>query len=244
MRYLVISDIHANLEAFESVLQAAETWDATLFLGDLVGYGPSPNQCTELLLAQPNLTAVVGNHDVAALGQIDLDTFNPLAKFAALWTQREMTDDTKAYLESLAQVEEVDGVTVVHGSPRDPVWEYLETVDQAPENFARFTTAACFVGHTHVPRIMTQEPESKRNQVFVPNSDDKLDIADGVRRIINPGSVGQPRDGDPRAAFALYDSEAQSFQYQRVEYDLAKTQTKMTDAGLPDPLAERLAFGF
>lgn len=244
MRYLIISDIHANLEALDAVLGSGVGWDATLFLGDLVGYGPNPNECTARLRHQENLISIVGNHDVAALGQIDLDTFNPHAKFAALWTQKEMDEGTKEYLMSLGQVEELDGLTAVHGSPRDPVWEYLDQLPQAPENFARFTTPLCFVGHTHVPRVFTQEPRNRATDLFVPTPDQTLTTDDGIRRIINPGSVGQPRDGNPRTSFGTYDTETHRFQYYRIEYDVRATQAKMKKAGLPEALADRLAYGF
>lgn len=244
MRYLVLSDIHANLEGLRALLQAARGWDGVLFLGDLVGYGPNPNECAELLRQQGKVSAVIGNHDVAALGQMDLEEFNPQAKFAAMWTQNVMSEETRAYLESLPQVEELDAITLVHGSPRDPVWEYLDQPAQAPENFARFTTPLCFVGHTHVPRVFSQDPDTKETAVHVPASEAVFGTSDGIRRIINPGSAGQPRDGDPRAAFGIFDSDAQRFQYHRVPYDIATTQKKMQAAGLPKSLAERLEFGF
>jgi len=243
VRYLVLSDIHSNLEAFEAVLEAADGYDATLFLGDLVGYGPNPNECTELLLKQPNLSAVIGNHDLAALGGIDVNEFNDQAKAAALWTQKAMSGTTRSFLESLGQVEEIDGMTAVHGSPADPVWEYLEGRSRAPENFARFTTAVCFNGHTHIPRVFSQDPQTKAIEMFVPVDSDRLTISDDCRRIVNPGSVGQPRDGDPRAAFGLYDSDSGDFGFHRVEYDIPATQAKITEAGLPEQLAQRLGYG-
>jgi diadenosine tetraphosphatase ApaH/serine/threonine PP2A family protein phosphatase len=244
MRYLVISDIHANYQALETVLSSADDWESVLFLGDLVGYGPSPNECVERVVALPNVTSIIGNHDVAALGQIDLDTFNPQAKFAALWTQKQLTEENKEYLRALGQVEELDELTLVHGSPRDPVWEYLDRVSQAPENFARFTTPACFNGHTHVPRIFSQERDTRRAEMRIPEETEVIAAGDGVRRIINPGSVGQPRDGDPRAAFALYDTQTKEFEFRRIEYDIQATQEKMEAAGLPKPLSERLSYGF
>jgi len=244
MRYLVLSDIHANLEAFQAVLAAAgDDFDATLFLGDLVGYGPNPNECTELLLEQPDLTGVIGNHDIAALGGIDLDTFNSQAKAAAQWTQDQMCESTRSYLQSLGQVEELNDVTLVHGSPRDPVWEYLESRSQGPESFARFTTNICFNGHTHVPRVFTQDPETKVVEVAVPAGEEVVETHDAQRRIINPGGVGQPRDGDPRAAFGFFEPESGVFTFQRVAYDVQKTQSKMGLAGLPEALAARLAYG-
>jgi len=243
VRYLVLSDIHSNLEALESVLEAAGEFDATLFLGDLVGYGPNPNQCTDLLLRQPNLTAVIGNHDLAALGHLDLDSFNAQAKEAALWTQSRLSESSRSYLNSLGQIEELDGLTAVHGSPSDPIWEYLETRNQAPENFARFTTPMCFNGHTHVPRVFAQDADTKKTEVTVPTSGAHLDVTDGLRRIVNPGSVGQPRDSDPRAAFGILDTDTGRFAFHRVEYDIPATQARMTEAGLPDQLAARLTFG-
>ncbi len=244
MRYLVLADIHANLEALAAVLDDAASWDATLCLGDLVGYGPNPNESVEKIVSLSNLTAVIGNHDVAALGQIDLDTFNPHAKFAALWTQSQMTEETKGYLRSLGQLEEVDGITLVHGSPRDPVWEYLERASQAPENFARFTTKICLNGHTHVPRVFGQDPDDRRADVRSPEESEQLDVSLNIRRILNPGSVGQPRDGDPRAAYAIFDTDENRFDFHRVAYDIEATQKKMMDAGLPKPLSDRLAYGF
>lgn len=244
MRFLVISDIHANLEALETALSSAGEWDATLCLGDLVGYGPNPNECVDRVRQLPNLTCIIGNHDEAALGRIDLDTFNGLAKEAAIWTQKTMKEETRGFLESLSQVEELDGFTAVHGSPRDPVWEYLDQLEQAPESFARFTTQRCFVGHTHVPRVFTQKPETLDFHVYVPTSDGVLETDDGIRRIINPGSVGQPRDGDPRAAFGIFDTSTGELRFHRHEYDVPAVQTKMKEVGLPDPLAERLSYGF
>ncbi|HZT96242.1 MAG TPA: metallophosphoesterase family protein [Chloroflexota bacterium] len=245
MRYLIIADVHSNLEALKTVLDAAEgSWDTALCLGDLVGYGPNPNECVETVRGLNGLSCVIGNHDVAALGQIDLDTFNPLAKFAAVWTKGQMSDETKGFLESLGQVEEMGATTLVHGSPRDPIWEYLEYPSQAPENFARFTTKLCFNGHTHVPKIFSQDAEDRRTEVRVPDPDEVVDTADEHRFILNPGSVGQPRDGDPRAAYAIFDADGERFEYHRVAYDVEATQKKMADARLPQALADRLAYGF
>jgi diadenosine tetraphosphatase ApaH/serine/threonine PP2A family protein phosphatase len=243
MRYLVLSDIHANLEALEAVIAVAGEVDGTIFLGDLVGYGPNPNECAALLTALPRLTGVIGNHDLAALGGLDLETFNTQARAAAEWTQVEMNGATRDYLQALGQVEEFETYTAVHGSPADPVWEYLESRSQAPASFARFITSVCFNGHTHVPRVFTQTPETKEIDVFVPTPTLTLGLTDGVRRIVNPGSVGQPRDGDPRAAFGTLDATTGEFQFRRVEYDIATTQSKITEAGLPEDLAVRLMHG-
>lgn len=244
MRYLIISDVHANLEALEAVLQEAGQVDATLFLGDLVGYGPNPNECVQCVRDLPRLTAIIGNHDVAALGTIDVDSFNAHAKFAALWTRKELSDEARAFLSELTQIETIDSLTLVHGSPRDPIWEYLEYASQVPENFARLTTPSCLVGHTHVPRIFVEHPDPREYEIRLPGESEVVRLDDGVRRILNPGGVGQPRDGDPRAAFAIYDDDTRDLSFRRVAYDVACTQRKIEAAGLPRQLGDRLAFGF
>jgi diadenosine tetraphosphatase ApaH/serine/threonine PP2A family protein phosphatase len=185
----------------------------------------------------------VGNHDVAALGQIDLDTFNEIAKIAAEWTQRNMSGDTRAHLESLGQIEELPEITLVHGSPRDPVWEYMDDARQAPMNFARFTTPFCFVGHTHVPKIFQQDVEMRRVTTINPRAAEVVEANDTSRLIINPGSVGQPRDGDPRASYGMFDTDRGAFELRRVTYNVPSTQDQILKAGLPKELADRLELG-
>ncbi|HZU13200.1 MAG TPA: metallophosphoesterase family protein [Chloroflexota bacterium] len=240
MGYLVLADIHANLQALDAVLAAAPEYDAVLFLGDLVGYGPNPNEVAERLLALPNLTALLGNHDLAALGAIDLSTFNPVARFAAEWTARQLSPESREYLAALSPRLDLTDVTLAHGSPRDPVWEYLVDLDEAEPNFAAFTAPLALVGHTHVPRTFLVTDGA----ITLPpsNAGAVLNTASG-RAIVNPGGVGQPRDGDPRAAFGILDTDEETFRFERVPYDVGETQERMLEAGLPPSLAARLSYG-
>jgi diadenosine tetraphosphatase ApaH/serine/threonine PP2A family protein phosphatase len=241
MRYLVISDIHANLEALDAVLKDAPTHDGVLFLGDLVGYGPNPNECVERLLSLQGLVALVGNHDLAALGRAAPDEFNDLAREAALWTGSALCAENRQYLCSLRPRGQADGCFMAHASPRDPVWEYLETQVQAPQNFALFSQPICFVGHTHVPRVLQEGRIGGRVPASRPG--EHISTSGRPRLILNPGSVGQPRDGDPRAAYGLWNTAEQIFVFMRALYPVQITQAKILAAGLPPPLAYRLAAG-
>ncbi|MDX1613365.1 MAG: metallophosphoesterase family protein [Candidatus Promineifilaceae bacterium] len=242
MRFLVLSDIHANLTAFETVLEAAQgQYDFLWCLGDVVGYGPSPNECVELLREQEHL-ALSGNHDWAALGRLDLDTFNPDARAAAEWTQQQLSDDSRAYLEQLESRTEQNGFTLAHASPRQPVWEYILDTETAAANFGQFESRQCLVGHTHVPVVYEQLPDGDV-QALAPDYEQAIQL--GERRlIVNPGSVGQPRDADPRAAYALLDMESMSWRHYRVSYDIEQTQERMLGAGLPIRLIARLSMGW
>lgn len=243
MRFLVISDIHANQTAFETVLQdAAGQWDHILFLGDLVGYGPDPNGCAALLQAQSH-TALSGNHDWAALGRIDIDTFNRHARAAIEWTQAALTDETRAFLDPLPSLIEGESFTYAHASPRAPVWEYVSDAATAWENFAEFDTRFCLVGHTHVPVVYVQGASGRVVQ-HAPDYDKPVDLSAEGRYIINPGSVGQPRDSDPRAAYGILNKDAMTFQHRRVAYDVEEVQNRMIDAALPPPLVARLQYGW
>lgn len=251
MRYLIISDIHANIVALETVLNAVDlsTIDQVWCLGDVVGYGPNPNECVDRM-RELAAVCLVGNHDWAALGKIDLEEFNSYARKALEWTQKQLTPESLAFLDRLEGRK--DNVhpdfTLAHGSPRHPIWEYLLYPTEAAENFAHFETRFCLVGHTHKPVIFSQEqtgPEESLLQAYPPATDIPLPIAhtEGVRLIINPGSVGQPRDRDPRAAYAIYDDETGEFTFYRVPYDIAEIQRRMKKAGLPRRLIERLKYG-
>ncbi len=242
MRYLILSDIHANLEAMQRVLEDADDFDAVLFLGDAVGYGPNPNECTELLQAQPRLTALAGNHDLVALGQLQLSAFSSLAAEAARWTAAQLTPANRAFLRSLNPLLDTGTALLAHASPRDPVWEYLESEHQAASSFRLFGSPVCLVGHTHVPRIFVLD-ESGYVRMRQPGAGQPLRLDPGRRYILNPGSVGQPRDGDPRAAYAQWDSERGYFEFRRVAYSVISTQEKILGAGLPSLLAARLAHG-
>jgi diadenosine tetraphosphatase ApaH/serine/threonine PP2A family protein phosphatase len=242
VRLLVLSDVHANLEALDAVLASAPSCDAVLCLGDLVGYGPNPNEVVERVRSLPNLTTLVGNHDLAALGHTDANAFNTMARDAALWTGKMLRPETRAFLSALQPAVGGDGYYLAHASPRDPVWEYLETQAQARENFPLFREPVCLVGHTHVPRILE---EGRGGHGLVPPvpGGTRVSLCGQERLIINPGAVGQPRDGDPRAAYGVWETDGNGFIFIRVPYALEETQRKILSAGLPAPLAFRLAEG-
>jgi predicted phosphodiesterase len=249
MRYLILSDIHANLAALEAVLEAADlsTIDQVWCLGDVVGYGPDPNECIARI-REVSTYCLVGNHDWAALDRLDISDFNPEARQAVLWTQEQLTPDNIEFLKGLEG--RLDGVhpdfTLAHGSPRHPIWEYILYPSIAQENFDYFDTRFCLVGHTHKPVIFRQEVGQEDVLALQPALAVPLPLAqtEGVRFIINPGSVGQPRDNDPRAAYVIYDDEAGTLSYHRLPYDVAETQRRMRDAGLPERLVQRLEYGW
>ena len=215
MRYAIIADIHANLAAFTAVMEdiehrggVEEIW----CLGDVVGYGPDPHQCLELL-RQYKHVCVAGNHDWGAVGKVSLADFNPDAATACRWTARQLSPPDIKYLENLPLAIEKDGFTIVHGSPREPIWEYLISISIAKANFNFFQSPYCLVGHSHVPLIFKDEEGSCSFSRFLPNVGLLLGKS---RLIINPGGVGQPRDGDPRASYAIYDPEASMLRLYRI----------------------------
>jgi len=242
MRILIISDLHANLTALEAVLTDAGNYDAVWCLGDLVGYGPDPNEVIERVRGLPNLLCLLGNHDAAALKVIDSDTFNHEARLAIYWTQHTLTDASCTYLKSLPERAAYNGVTLVHGSPRQPVWEYLLDTRTATANFAHFDTPYCFVGHTHLPVLYYLPDESQNARLIVPETPMELSMA--PRSILNPGSVGQPRDRDPRASYAICDLDYNTWEYRRVVYDVGAVQIRMQAAGLPERHIQRLSAGW
>ena len=242
MRTLIISDIHANLTALEAVLEAAGKFDAVWCLGDLVGYGPDPNECVAMVKELPNLLCIIGNHDAAALMQIDADTFNPEARNAILWTRKTLTESSRSFLSGLPEKIEVGEVTLTHGSPRHPVWEYLLDTRTATINFDYFETLLCFVGHTHLPVIYSLHTDNHVARLSIPEPNQTIELLG--RAIVNPGSVGQPRDRDPRASFAIYNDEIHTWDYRRVHYDIAAVQKRMVDAGLPERHIQRLSAGW
>jgi diadenosine tetraphosphatase ApaH/serine/threonine PP2A family protein phosphatase len=241
MRYAILADIHSNLAAFEAVLGDADGrggFDKIWCLGDVVGYGPDPHECIERL-RQFKPVCIAGNHDWAAIGKMDTSEFNPVAALAAHWTAEQLTAEDKDYLLDLPLTLHENGFTLAHGSPREPIWEYLLSTDVAQENFASFETAYCLVGHSHVPLIFELANDKAIYREF---KETTLKLKDR-RMIINPGGVGQPRDGDPRASYAIYDAEAQAIYHYRVDYDIEATQKKMAERGLPTPLILRLGVG-
>ncbi len=241
MRYLVMSDIHSNFAALQAVLSDAAPFDAIWCLGDLVGYGPSPNRCIEEL-GDYDLVAVGGNHDWAALSRVDLHVFNVDAHQALVWTRSALTRDNYGFLSELPQKREVDGCLLVHGSPFEPLWEYLVDGERARKVFLTIEFQLLLVGHTHLPIVFEWQPKEGRAQLHLPDRERPLAL--GERRlIINPGSVGQPRDGDPRAAYGLLDTEAQTFEFRRVPYAIEITQERMRARNLPHRLIDRLELG-
>jgi diadenosine tetraphosphatase ApaH/serine/threonine PP2A family protein phosphatase len=242
MRYGVIADIHSNLEALEQVLPLLKSVDKFFCLGDIVGYGPNPTECIKLLKQTQNIT-VAGNHDLGAVEKISLYDFSFDAQEACEWTKRRLLDNDKNYLKSLALKERVgDDILLVHGSPRNPIWEYLLSVGDAEINFEKFDFQICFVGHTHIPAIF-QRPASSDCEILEPEPGEKRQLDKKIRYIINVGSIGQPRDGDPRASFAIFDDETYTVEFFRVSYPVEETQKKMRKENLPSFLIDRLPFG-
>ncbi|HZD10968.1 MAG TPA: metallophosphoesterase family protein [Candidatus Binatia bacterium] len=242
MRYLVISDIHANLEAFKAVLQDAQgQWDCIWCLGDIVGYGPNPNECMALL-REHNHLSLSGNHDWAVLGKLDIESFNAEARTAIRWTQGAINDETRQYLSQLPPSAVDDPFTLVHASPRQPVWEYILDERTAAQNLAYFDTPYCLVGHSHVP-LLFAKVSPDRCRLSPPAYGEPITLGE-QRLIINPGSVGQPRDSDPRAAYGLLDSESMTWEHHRIAYDVAETQGKMRENGMPYRLVARLQVGW
>ncbi len=243
MRYAIIADIHANLAAFTAVLDDIERRggvEEVWCLGDVVGYGPDPHQCIELL-RQYNHVCVAGNHDWAAIGKISTSDFNPEAAAACHWTTQQLSPEDIDYLGSLPLVIERDDFTLVHGSPREPIWEYLLSTSNARENFAYFQSQFCLVGHSHVPLVFEYNEAGTCSFREFP-ADTEIALAKN-RLIINPGGVGQPRDGDPRASYAIYNSETRTIRHYRIPYDIEATQVRMTECRLPVRLVARLSYG-
>lgn len=242
MRVLVVSDIHANLTALQAVLEDAGPVDALWSLGDVVGYGPDPNACIAAILEFEHL-AIPGNHDWGTLGRLDLDDFNSDARAANLWTRTQLSEEGRRYLEDLPDLLVTGQITLAHGSPRYPIWEYLFYASTAALNFPHLDTRVCLVGHTHMPLVFYQESDDSPTQVLPLPEGEPLALDRG-RYIVNPGSVGQPRDGDPRAAYMILDPEALIVEHRRVAYPIAHTQERMRSFGLPSRLISRLEVGW
>lgn len=239
MRIAVVSDVHSNLPALEAVIEAVGPVDAWWHCGDIVGYGPHPNEVVERLRGL-GARGVLGNHDAAALGSDIVEWFNPWAQEAAAWTARRLTPEARAWLEALPDRLVLDGWTIVHGSARDPMEEYVTSPSIAAATLAIVETTWSLHGHTHVPiayRETAMDAEKHR-----PVYGEALAIGDG-RWLLNPGSVGQPRDRDPRASALVLDTAGGSTTWLRVDYPIAKTQADIRRAGLPAILADRLSEG-
>jgi diadenosine tetraphosphatase ApaH/serine/threonine PP2A family protein phosphatase len=243
VRVAVISDVHANLYALEAVLGEIdrEPPDAVWCLGDTVGYGPRPNECCELVRERAD-PVLIGNHDLLALGSADvaLDEFNPEAAAASIWTSEQLSEQSRSFLEGLEPTAEIDGVQLFHGSPRDPVWEYVLTELVALESLTMATAPLVLVGHTHGAPALVLDGDKLQGGIAPDGFEASLERG---RWLLNPGSVGQPRDGNPRAAFLELDLAAKRARFRRVPYPVGRTQDEIRERGLPDSLAERLAHG-
>lgn len=243
MRVLVISDVHANDTALKAVLADAGSVDETWCLGDMVGYGPDPNQVLERIRGLRNLRCIFGNHDAALIHRMELDVFNGDARTSLNWTGAVLSGDNLNFLRSLSPLDHIDGsATLVHGSPRDPTWEYVLTSLAARLNFSHFNTPFCFVGHSHIQSLFELE-EAEDRVIAAPN---RIGEPISLKRktIANPGSVGQPRDRDARAAYAIFEPELRTWEARRVDYDIAMVQKRIRDAGLPPRHALRLSEGW
>jgi len=241
MKYAIISDIHGNLEALESVLAEIDRREieTILCLGDVVGYGPNPNECIKIVKERTEIT-LAGNHDHAPLGKIDVSYFNPWARRAIEWTREHITEETREFLLELALKKEMDGFTIVHATPHNPhEWNYIITIGDAIKNFPEFRGQVCFIGHSHVPMNISLG----NGDTCKIEKENPLTLADGFRYIVNVGSIGQPRDLNPFSAFGIFDNETLVYELVRVEYDIEKTQSKIIASDLPDFLAERLELG-
>jgi len=244
MRYLVLSDIHSNLAALQAVLEDAPAGLPIWCLGDIVGYGPNPNECIELLQRYEH-ECIVGNHDWAVMGKVDVEDFNPDAKHSVEWTQDLLTAASMDYLQQLGLRQEHGPFTLVHGSPRDPIWEYLFRPGSARLSFSELETEHALVGHTHVPCKFTLYQQNGEQYCemgrLVEGAPQPLDAG---RVILNPGSVGQPRDGDVRASYAVLDLDEMTYEHRRVYYDIKRTQELMNKAKLPERNITRLSYGW
>ena len=244
MRILVVSDIHSNLAALNAVFKDAGEFDQIWCLGDMVGYGPDPNECVERLRAY-DAVCLAGNHDLAVVGKANLADFNSDAREAIAWSRFRLTLDNRDWLATLPTKTELPehGITLVHGSPIDPVWEYIFTPPVARANFDAIAAPICLNGHTHVPLIFRKPTYEHDIMMSRPPNGVPIALKTDDRWLINPGSVGQPRDDDSRAAYGLIDLDAMTFTQRRVQYDIAATQDKIKQAKLPGNLSRRLRFG-
>ncbi len=246
MRIAVISDIHANLPALETVLEAIddagveEIW----CLGDVIGYGAEPDECADLVRERCDL-CLVGNHDLAVLGVLDVAAFSEAAAAAVAWTRENIAERTLEMLRELEPAGEREGIAVFHASPRDPVWEYVISAEQADANLDVQTARIALIGHSHVSLFFVRPTADEEGEEVrgAQSSDDTLLDLDAGQWLINPGSVGQPRDGDPRAAWLELDTNEQAARFHRVHYDVERAAASIAAAGLPRRLADRLHVG-
>jgi diadenosine tetraphosphatase ApaH/serine/threonine PP2A family protein phosphatase len=237
-----MADIHANLTALEAVLADAPAYDDVILLGDLVGYGPDPDACIERV-RDLSCTCLAGNHDWGVLGKLRLDGFNRDARSANEWTREALSDASREYLDDLPPRDELGDLTIVHASPREPIWEYVLDARVALANFEHLSTPLCLLGHSHVPLVYVLDEERNRCAGAILEAGDQISL-DGQSALVNPGSVGQPRDGDPRASYAVLDTDGWTWEAHRVAYAIGEVQARMRACHLPSRLISRLTVGY
>ncbi len=244
MRIAAITDIHANLPALGAVLESAEEAgvEELWCLGDVLGYGVEPDACARLVRDRC-ATCLVGNHDLAVLGALDISSFSEAAALAVEWTRENVAETTLDYLRELEPAGEREGIALFHGSPRDPVWEYVLSGEQADAGMDASPHPIGLIGHSHVALFFNRPATGREETRGAQASDGALLDLDGGEWLLNPGSVGQPRDGDPRAAWLELDTEAGTARFHRVAYDIERAAAPIVEAGLPSRLAERLYTG-
>lgn len=242
MRVLVVSDIHSNITALEAVIADAGKFDAVWCLGDLLGYGPDPNECVERIRSLSGLVCLLGNHDQAALKLIPLSSFNTDARTAADWSGAMLSSENEDFLRQLESIRMLENFTLAHGSPLRPVWEYMLDPGTAARNFEALETDFCIVGHSHLPLIFHQAPGE--SLVTIIPLEWRAEMPLQARMILNPGSVGQPRDMDPRSSYAILDLEKRTWEPRRVAYDIPYVQARIRQMGLPERQARRLESGW
>ncbi|NQT32765.1 MAG: metallophosphoesterase family protein [Candidatus Omnitrophica bacterium] len=239
MNYIILSDIHSNLPAFEAVIKAfPKKYDKIICAGDIVGYGAEPNECIKLLLSL-GADNILGNHDAAVIGKMNSSNFNEYAQEAVFWTQAHIAGGSRNYLEGLEHIRKEDFFTAVHGTlHRAEKFQYMMTGADAMHTFEILETQVCFVGHSHLPGVFVS-----RNGRLTGILNERIPLQPDAKYIVNAGSVGQPRDGDPRACFCTYDTDKSEIGYHRVEYDVETARERIIDAGLPQRLGDRLLWG-
>jgi predicted phosphodiesterase len=242
MRIAIISDIHSNFIALQAVIadidQNEDKIDKIVCLGDVIGYGPAPNECVHLIKERSSF-CLMGNHDHAIIGKENLAYFNPFAKEAVLWSQKQLSEETIEFLEHLPFEKVENHCTYVHSSPLEPKeWTYVLSKNDAHIQFQYLSTQLCFIGHTHVAGIFRQKNNSINYLL-----ERKINIKEDEKYIINVGSVGQPRDFDPRSSYGILDLQKQLVEYRRIPYDIETTQVNMEKFGLPQYLIDRLSYG-
>lgn len=239
MRFAFFGDIHGNLEALTAVVERIQSLgvDRTICMGDIIGYGANPEECAKIVRDLDSIT-VAGNHDHAAIGRLDISYFNQYARDAAIWTANHISQETKDWVDGLPLVQQYEDFTVVHGSLQNPeLFNYVQTLKDAEFNFQAMKSRILFLGHSHQPlAFFDTDPLTYTLDAEIP-------LDPEVKTIVNVGSVGQPRDEDPRSCFALYDQEKKVIELHRVEYDIGAASKKIVEAGLPEALALRLSLG-